>query len=336
MSPKSWRVRRIGRSGEIVGGPIAVGGCVFASTRADDVVGLRDSILRIVWKQESRNETVEALAENDLLVSNGGLGGVLVRSARDGALLWSAPSWGSVARVRGSAIFLPIGVGSTLLRIEERAARTGVLASVIEAPAGASAFLGVDDRNVFVQVDTGIVGLARQGGGETWRMEVRALPPLHGFDAPLKTIGLTLFESFGIVSYNQVTARLDLATGAVRWSVPHWSAYTSPTVLAGQVVIVSFNQVILLDTSSGEVLVRKIHEALTDAYREERPTIYKGRIAISYESGHVAVIDGITGDLVNSVRLPKPLLASAEHEGRLVVSTADGTLMISDEALWGL
>lgn len=72
------------------------------------------------------------------------------------------------------------------------------------------------------------------------------------------------------------------------------------------------------------------------AYHERTGVTYGRRYAVCYESGELAVVDIDTGSLVNLLQWKKPLWRMMELDGRLLVATGDGELLVFDEGIWAL
>ena len=69
-------------------------------------------------------------------------------------------------------------------------------------------------------------------------------------------------------------------------------------------------------------------ERLRGAYSAKAGTICEGKLAIPNESGHLVVFDVKDGSLVWLYRYKGQLWRTAEADGRLLVATGDGKLLV--------
>jgi hypothetical protein len=57
-------------------------------------------------------------------------------------------------------------------------------------------------------------------------------------------------------------------------------------------------------------------------------------MAMPFESGHLAVFDIESGELVQYYKGRAPLWQAAEVDGRLLITTGDGSILVFDESVW--
>jgi outer membrane protein assembly factor BamB len=73
-----------------------------------------------------------------------------------------------------------------------------------------------------------------------------------------------------------------------------------------------------------------------NAGREKTGTLYRGRLAIGCELGYLAIFNLADGALVTVYQAKAPLWRTEEADGRLLVGTGDGDLLVFDESIWGV
>lgn len=78
------------------------------------------------------------------------------------------------------------------------------------------------------------------------------------------------------------------------------------------------------------------HPELKQAYRGKAGVVHEGRLAMPCESGHLAIFDLSDGSLLFLHQGRTALLRTAVADGRLLVATGDGTLLICDPSGWKL
>ena len=88
--------------------------------------------------------------------------------------------------------------------------------------------------------------------------------------------------------------------------------------------------------ATGDLLYDVAHRELERiAYREKMGTVFRDRLAVAYESGVLAVFNVADGTLVRFYQDRAALWQTAEVDGRLLVATDEGVLLLFDESIWG-
>jgi hypothetical protein len=128
-----------------------------------------------------------------------------------------------------------------------------------------------------------------------------------------------------------------LKDGSILWHVPFWSPPDSwPTVHGGRLYILLRDRLVATEEATGRIVYDVTHPELRNSYREKRGTVYSDRLAIATESGHLAVFNTGDGSLLSLYESKVPLWSTAEADGRLLVATGDGTLLVFDESIWAI
>ncbi len=331
-APKPKRID-VARQGEILAGPLVSSDGVFVGAKDDVTVRLDRRSLKPVWKVESDKYRIAALV-NDELMTVGGKPGGGVRSTRDGKLLWSAPSRFFGAGVWRNYVDIDGGAG-----LELRDPRTGDLARTITV-AGGSDHPGTTCGDLWI-LPTGtpyVKGISLVSGELVWQRELVSEMAPHVSEAERQnavTITPGSLEGVFVVRHGDATFGCSLKDGSIVWHAPVAVPYYWPNVAAGRVYVLLFDRFIAVDEATGRILYDVTHSELDSAYRAKAGTIYRDRLAIPNESGHLAVFNLADGALVSLHEDKLPLWRTAEADGRLFVTTGDGKLLVFDESIWG-
>ena len=123
-----------------------------------------------------------------------------------------------------------------------------------------------------------------------------------------------------------------LEDGRVLWRASVPVHYNWPNVHEGRVYVLDIGRFVALDEATGEVVYDVRPPELYGAIRGRPGTIYGDQIAFANESGHLFVFNLRNGKLVWWYKHGAPLWATAEADGRLLVSTGDGRLLVFTES----
>ena len=134
-----------------------------------------------------------------------------------------------------------------------------------------------------------------------------------------------------VVACGRSTLGCSLESGRVLWHAPVWVTYYSPNVYEGRVYVAHMDRSIAIDEATGEVLYDVSHPELRGAVLWRPGTVYGETIAYANEQGLVAIFDRRDGSLVEIHKYKAPLWGTAEADGRLLVSTGDGKLLVFEE-----
>jgi outer membrane protein assembly factor BamB len=134
-----------------------------------------------------------------------------------------------------------------------------------------------------------------------------------------------------VVTCGEETLGCSLEDGSLLWRAPVPVPYDRPNVHEGRVYVLCLDRFIAADEARGEIVYDVKHSELREAYRARPGTVFGGTIAFANESGHLAVFNLWNGSLVWSYKYKAPLWGTAEADGRLLVSTGDGKLLVFAE-----
>lgn len=331
MAFKSKRID-VASSGEILAGPLVSSDSVFAGAKDDVTVRVDRRSLECVWRIASNGLQIGHLVNDDLLsVAGREVRGV--RSTVDGRLLWDrrGPS-------AGASTYGPHVAILTATAIELRHPATGELVRVVEVPGG------VDEPGRLcgaLWVLPSSTSIVRAVNVVTGRLEWER--PLLDEMAPFlraprlpRAVGIVPgSEDLFVATHGGSTFGCSMKDGSIMWHAPVAVPYYWPTVDADHVYVLLFDHFIAIDGASGKILYDVRHPELGSAYRAKAGTIYKGRIAVPNESGHLAAFNLADGALVSLHEDKLPLWQTAEADGRLFVTTGDGKLLVFDDSIWG-
>ena len=125
---------------------------------------------------------------------------------------------------------------------------------------------------------------------------------------------------------------LSVEDGSIRWGFPVAVTYHAPNVHGGRIYVLLMDHFVCLDEATGEIVYDVQHLQLAEAFLPKTGTIYGGKIAFAMESGHLAVFDLVDGRLVWLYKHKLKLGRTAEADGRLLVTSDDGHLLVFEEA----
>lgn len=321
--------------GCILEGPLVGAEAIVAGSYNDVTVRLERSRLKSIWKIDS--DRIRTVRLRDDLIVVGGPRGAGVRRMVDGRLLWLEPS-----EFGGSMDWGPdlLVVGSDAIAFRDLL--TGKVIRTIAIPGGRQASGGKISGDMWVQQSGRFtVATSLESGETSWmrdaRTEMEAVlgktgpddewVRLVGGSGKRHVIAMNAGNSFGC-------SRQD---GAISWHVPVWAPSGSwPTSSGGVLYMLLQGRLVAVDEDTGRILFDRMHSALERSYHEKAGTVYRNRLAISTETGQLGIFDLADGSLVNLYSDKLPLWQTAEADGRLLVGTGDGKLLVFDESIWGL
>lgn len=264
-----------------------------------------------------------------------------VRRRADGSLSWIAP-----ARFGGSVWRHKVVVAGEST-VEVRDATSGDVEAVIPVVGQVDVgLLHASAGRLVVPIDSIETPIWRaielKSGREVWTADV--LEDLHrrfSVDMPsLRSATSTeacsgdLFVSY----YSTGTFGWSVSDASILWFQPmRGDSPGRPTVYSSRVLgCSSFAGCFwALDEKSGSVLWKTaIPKELKTEYPKQGVG-FQNRLAMPFEGGQLAVIDIDSGEIVRYYTGSVPLWQAAEADGRLLVATGDGTLLVFDESVWG-
>jgi outer membrane protein assembly factor BamB len=119
-----------------------------------------------------------------------------------------------------------------------------------------------------------------------------------------------------------------LSDGELLWHAPVDVPYFWPNVHDGRIYVFCPPRFIAIDEASGVVLYDVTHPELERALFPKTGTVYEDKITFATESGHLPVFDLRDGRLVWSHVRKASLGRTAEADGRLLVTTDRGELLV--------
>lgn len=315
------------RRGAIVSTALVAGDAIYtADAFGGDLVKLDRATLRERWRVP-RGEDPIAVFGKALLVAGAETSAV---DTETGTILWTSETGYGVLDWKGKPV---LKHANRPFRIVEP--HTGAaIASLDVPPASPEALCG---DIILFRTDPGNDPLRAYSLAE--RREVWAHSLLsdiraqHDVRDPKPVINCVPGPGDVFVgSCGDWTFGASLEDGRLLWGVPVVVPYYWPNVHAGRVYVLNFNRLIGIDAARGEIAYEVTHPELREhAYRARPGTIFGETIAFANESGLLAVFNLWNGSLVWSYKHRAPLWGTAEADGRLLVSTGDGNLLVFAE-----
>jgi hypothetical protein len=224
--------------------------------------------------------------------------------------------------------------------IEIREPLTGHLVRTISVPGGIHDS-GTLCGNILVQpvAEPSEKAINLESGQVEWERDLRMeMGALLSEPSPSRFLAVlcSSHEATFLAMHGGSSFGCSLKDGSIHWHVQVWSPPDSwPTVGGGRLYVLLRDRLVAIDEATGRTVYDVRHPELWDSYREKAGTVYKDRLAIATESGHLAVFNTGDGSLVTSYAGKVPLWRTAEADGRLLVATGDGALLVFDESIWG-
>lgn len=91
---------------------------------------------------------------------------------------------------------------------------------------------------------------------------------------------------------------------------------------------------VVLDLETGAILNTSAPGNLRDVWKVRPAVVFKNRVAVPSSSGHIVVYD-TDGEFSHVVKTQYSLWKGIEADGRLIVATGQGSLLVFDESVWG-
>jgi outer membrane protein assembly factor BamB len=326
------RTIEIGR-GNTIEGPVVTGDAIYAADKDDMTVRLDRQTLNDVWEVQSKGFWLGSSIGDGFLTVGAREGGI--RSAAEGRLLWCAPTrFMGVGQWRGHAI-IDSGAG-----MEIRDVRSGTILRLHEVPGGYEAWKLVYDDWAILETEHTVKAFDLSSGRLVWERgvfaEIRSRLPVTSDSRRALKMSRGTRPNLLVASYDGSTFGVSVTDGSLLWHARAWQPYGWPTAQGGRVYALCLNRFRAIDEETGVIVYDVEHPELKGAYRDKTGTFYKDRIAIANESGHLAVFRLSDGALISLYTAKVPLWRTAEADGRLLVGTGVGTLLVFDESIWGL
>lgn len=118
-----------------------------------------------------------------------------------------------------------------------------------------------------------------------------------------------------------------LEDGRILWRTPLPASY-GMTLHGGRIYQLLLNQFVAVDEATGDVVLDATYPELEDCRYPQFGAIAGDLIAFSAQSGHLAVFDRHSGRLLASYRHRTALCGATAVDGRLLVTTGDGYLLV--------
>ncbi len=315
------------------GDPVVGKDAVFLGSPEDVIVRLDRRTLEPVWKVDAEGFWIGSLVEEEFLTTGGrGLGGL--RLAADGRVVWTTRSY-----LLGIRPWREYGIVVTD-RIEFRSLRAGELGWAIDIPERLTAIHGVFGNRLVAQGESGVTRAINLESGEiVWeRVLIAEVARRIGEPSSARAVFAAVSTiPDRLVAFNSGRSfAFSISDGSVLWVASLGAGDSLPTVSEGRILLTRDGRFLAIDEATGATVLETQHERLRPAYRKSKGTVYRGRVAFSHESGHLAVFDTATGELVSFYVDKTALWRTAEADGRLLVSTGNGELLVFDESIWGL
>jgi len=146
-------------------------------------------------------------------------------------------------------------------------------------------------------------------------------------------------DLFLVTPRGPTTLALSVVDGSIVWQAPVMLNDYRPAAHEGRLYGAGsshgsdgWEHFIALDEKDGRIIYDiPYEEQLRPCYYAKNTTIEQGKLALGFESGHLVVFDLATGLLVWSQDLKKSIWGTAEADGRLLATAADGNLLVFED-----
>lgn len=129
--------------------------------------------------------------------------------------------------------------------------------------------------------------------------------------------------------------RVDDRDGTMRWCSEALSAECFELTVAGRLAYAPHSDgLVVVDLETGAVVHRTVTGTLREIYHIGPGVVFQNRVAFPTESGHIVVYD-TDGELIHIVKAGLQLWRAIEADGRLIVATGQGFVLVYDESIWG-
>jgi outer membrane protein assembly factor BamB len=141
-----------------------------------------------------------------------------------------------------------------------------------------------------------------------------------------------------VLNHERSTSSCSLEDGSIQWQIPFWACDCLPARAGGRVYVLDGNRLLAVDERDGQILYDVVHPELERdwAFFQKEGTIYRDRLAVAHQYGRLSIFNLTDGSLIGIHKEKVSLWRTAEVDGRLLVGTDDGTLLVFDESVWGL
>lgn len=299
--------------------------------------GAPNKLVRLLRRDYSVSGTFAPLARvRDVSATAvfGGLGVCRAIRRSDGALAWEAKGvwyrWNDTIVIpRETNVELrkmDTGEAIASLPLKRRAedfSEFGARAGVVVLRAESKELFAVD-------LSSGLELWCRDVFGELhgkWSLPAQSLQRLNSTDGRDRLIA---FYSTSSIAWSP-------RDGSIKWVSNVRGEATMPPTVAGGRVFGACDEFWALDEENGDVLWRTgVPKELMPSVLPRPGLVYRNRLVIAFETGRLAVLDVESGEIVRYFRSQVPLWWPAEVDGRLLVGTGDGTILVFDESIWGI
>jgi hypothetical protein len=226
------------------------------------------------------------------------------------------------------------------LGIELRDPATGEVAVVHSVPGGYRGRGFTSGSSALLQTQRILRGFDLEAGQITWERplvdEMQDRIGTRSESAGIRMQPSSTRDDVFIAFHAGATFACSVLDGSILWHRPDiWSPNSWPVVHAGRVYTPVLDRFRAIDEATGDLLYSVAHSELDRiAYLEKMGTVFRDRIAVAYESGVLAVFNLADGALVRLYQGRDALWRTSEVDGRLLVATGGGVLLVFDESIW--
>lgn len=318
----------------------AEAGLIAGGFQTDTVMLDRRDVHKVVWRQALARGWEPSNVVKDLVIG-GGLEDTQALSLADGSVAWQVGARGGLT-VLDTVVFRCDGGLRVIEGITgQTRAETPTAVEWLQACGNICLFAPSGHTNAIGGFDPGRVSVLWQHALLAEMDDARTAPLPHEFVGPhaYTRVMWAGNENFIVLRVGEPKGAslflCDTRTGAIQWHAnPRLDTY-AVTVIDSRVVVPKWKGVSLLDLATG-VLVADLTPPEMVKGTHPRPAVaYRGRVAIPYETGHIAVYDVAAAALVHVVQTKHRFNRAIEADGRLILGTFNGSLVVYDDSIWG-
>lgn len=322
------------RKGIFQSPPIAGAGGVCIECNDRLLVGLDPHTLEQRWRASVRDLSPHYWWDERFLVVFG-FGGVGVWDSGEGRLLWTVESGRPGKRWNDVIVTLPAQGG-----FELRDPLGRVVSAHAAHPAGAAAsHIAVCGDLLICQGETGDGCAFRLQDGEViWSRNLKREMADGVAEREQLPLGMAC-GTFGFLTwFGQDLFGWSLVDGRLRWRTKIQEKeppvlLDGPLLYDGKIVILDWSvpRFMVVDEATGKMLADHPADRVYGMYYLRRGSVLGGKVCFVSESGHLAVFDLATGELLQVEEYKMAFEGSVAVDGRLLVTARDGCLWVFEE-----
>lgn len=318
---------------------IADAGLIAAGFGTDTVMVDRHDVRRTVWRREveRRWEPLKAVGN---IVIGAGFEDTQALWTSDGSVCWRVDATAGVKLSSGVVFRSDEGLRVIDPATAQLRATNSTSAEWLQECGRVCLFRPTGQQDELGAFDPEANAVLWQRPLEQEMDDARTAPLLHEFVGPhpYSRVMWAGNENFIVRRVGEPKGAslflCDTHTGAIQWQAnPRLDTY-AVTVVDSRVVVPKWKGISVLDLATG-TLIADLAPPEMAAGTHPRPAVaFRGRVAVPYQTGHIAVYDVASAARVQVLQTKHPFNRAIEADGRLAIGTSDGSLVVYDDTIW--